>query len=95
MQSVKVLQGDLCIAQDADRKAGYFVDLWHTPQNRMAHPMDCSGPSNGAATQVHRMESEASGIKLTCWNCRGLSSSRFYLKALTKEGLKFLVISEY
>ena len=34
-------------------------------------------------------------LKLTCWNCRGLSSSLPYICSLIEEGSRILVVSEH
>ena len=36
-----------------------------------------------------------SGFKMSCWNCRGLSSSAPYLNYLLEKGTKILVLSEH
>ena len=50
-----------------------------------------SGPSNGTATQVHGGDSEVSGIKLTCWDCRAL----FHRPGFDEKRFEGAVISEH
>lgn len=49
----------------------------------------------GEGSVRHKAWQAKRGLQLTCWNCRGLSSSLPYLEALMKGGSKVLVLSEH
>ena len=88
---VKILECDLRGALDAGRKSGCFVDLWRGPRDGIASQKSDAYTGEGRVGGV----SKRTGLKMTCWNCRGLSNSLPYLEALMAEGSKVLVLSEH
>lgn len=74
-------------AVDSGRRHGCFVDCWCAEASvRRFEGSDFTAPDR------KRFQS---GIQLSCWNCRGLSTSLPYLKSLLEEGSKIVVLSEH
>ncbi len=90
---VKILENELRVARDAGRKSGCFVDLWWSSPDKAAN-QKADGPIGRSKMNVVG-EPRNSGFKMTCWNCRGLSSSLPYLETLLDQGSKVLVLSEH
>ena len=89
---VKISESDACTAMAAGAKAGCFVAPWND-----------SSRSGYCLTDVHlsslskTKKKSHKGVKMSCWNCRGLSSSLPYLNTLIdpNEGSKIVVLSEH
>ena len=67
----------------------YFVDLWKC---RVAVPTPTSA---GHRSQYVANTTETLPLKISSWNCRGLSNSTPYLNNLISECSDIIVISEY
>ena len=84
---VKILESCLQSAVDSGRRHGCFVDRWCAQASvRRFERSDFTAPDRKISQ---------SGIQLSCWNCRGLSTSLPYLKSLLEEGSKIVVLSEH
>lgn len=89
---VKIKDCDLSSAVAKGTSEGCFVDKWQNKdQNKYRN-------SRASVTLQHKSAPESqkrSSFKMTCWNCRGISTSLPYLDALIHEGSKILVLSEH
>ena len=91
---VKIRETDLLCAMTAGKEPGCFVDLWKSP---LVTRSPQNGPG-GAAMHVpspQSVSSKPSGskLKLSSWNCQGLTNSTQYLQKLIEEGSKVVVLS--
>lgn len=87
---VKIQKGALHDALVAGRSAGCLVDLWCYVNNERARR---SGLENmiESRTEVHG----GAGLKVSCWNCHGLSNRGPCLQQLIEDGSRVIVISEH
>ena len=73
------------------RVGRYFVDTW---KSRSAAPT----PTHTYPSSTELVSTDANktlSLKITSWNCRGLSSSIPYLNSLISEGSDIIIISEH
>ena len=89
---VKISESNLQSVISAGKKGGCFVAQWDDKRSRSrCSDVDVS-PSGVSMTGTKSKV----GVKITCWNCRGLLSSLPYLNSLLdpEEGPKIVVLSE-
>ena len=86
---VKINTCQLKAVMENSRVGCYFVDLWKC---RVAAPTPTSA---GRRSQYVANTTETLPLKITSWNCRGLSNSTPYLNNLISGGSDIIVISEH
>ena len=78
---VKILQQHLQGALSNTQTSGCFIDLWR-PRSSVSR----SRGFEHEQSQVTKQVATPTSLKITCWNCRGLSNSTQYLNELISDG---------
>lgn len=88
---VKVAESDVQSAVATGAKSGCFVAPWTNNRN------GSSPPSLHPSSLSVMKKPSKSGMKISCWNCRGLSTSLPYLDTLLnpENGSKIMILSEH
>ena len=81
----EIQKGCLHDAMASGRQVGWFVDLWQASPNQFLRWNEKSGEavSECENKMVYQVERQ---VKLTCWNCRGLTDSVPYLNSRFQVG---------
>ena len=87
---VKILQQHLQGALSNARTSGCFIDLWR-PRSSVSR----SRGFEHKQSQVTKQVATPTSLKITCWNCRGLSNSTQYLSELISDGSDVIILSEH
>ena len=87
---VKILQQHLQGALSNARTSGCFIDLWR-PRSSVSR----SRGFEHKQSQVTKQVATPTSLKITCWNCRGLSNSTQYLNELISDGSDVIILSEH
>ena len=84
---VKILQQHLQGALSNARTSGCFIDLW-----RLRSSVSRSRGFEHKQSQVTKQVGTPTSLKITCWNCRGLSNTTQYLNELISDGSDVIVL---
>ena len=89
---VRIRESDLECAMAEGKMSGCVVVKWCNTGRRYYNPA-VTHPSRAPITC--NFSRSRSSFKMSCWNCRGLSSSVPYLNYLLEKGTKILVLLEH
>ncbi len=91
---VRISECDVQSAMAAGAKSGCFVAPWG---DRRGNVCGSSGTPLSTLPGTKTKKKSKTGVKMSCWNCRGLSSSLPYLNTQLdpEEGSKIVVLSEH